>query len=166
MQNQTAADCIAGALTEYRNNLYRLAYSYVHNPADAMDVVQETAYKALKNWRSLKDRAGVRPWLYRIAVNTALDALRKARPVTPMEAPPETGTEDDYGHMELAELLDTLSLDERTVVTLHFFEDMKLADVAEVTGRNLNTVKTQLRRALTKLRVELEDGQAAQNGGK
>ena len=63
-------------LTNYER-FYRLAYSYVHNAADAQDIVQEGAYKALRAKSSLRRPEQIDTWLYRIMVNEAYSLLRK-----------------------------------------------------------------------------------------
>ena len=59
------------ALTEGYEKYYRLAYSYVHNEADALDIVQEAAYKAILKSDSLKEPQYVETWVYRIVINEA-----------------------------------------------------------------------------------------------
>ena len=56
-------------LLQNYNQYYRLAYSYVKNDADAGDIVQTGAYKAIKNCGTLKDTAYAGTWLYRIMLN-------------------------------------------------------------------------------------------------
>ncbi|MEG1548694.1 MAG: sigma-70 family RNA polymerase sigma factor [Clostridia bacterium] len=146
---------VADGLEQNRDSLYRVAYSYMNEPQAAMDVVQECAYKALKSCESVHEDS-VRPWLFRILVNTALDALRHRKWETPVEIMPETPNEDTH---EASELMDTLHiLDEksRTLIILHYFEDMKLVDIAKMYGENLNTIKSRQRRALQALRIELK----------
>lgn len=63
-------------LSQY-SRYYRLAYSYVHNEQDALDIVQESAYKAMRDCRSVQNDAYLGTWLYRIVINTALEFLRK-----------------------------------------------------------------------------------------
>ena len=58
-------------------SLYRLAYSYVKNPDDAMDIVQESAYKAILHSDEMRNQDTIKGWLCRIVVNTALDLLRR-----------------------------------------------------------------------------------------
>ena len=71
------ADPLARAVTENAGRLYRLAYSYLKNEQDAMDVVQEAACRLLKNRGSVApDRAFA--WLWRVTVNASLDLLRQA----------------------------------------------------------------------------------------
>lgn len=65
-------------LSNYQN-YYRLAYSYVKNESDAMDIVQESAYKAIKEHASLKKEEYISSWIYRIVINTYLDYIRNNR---------------------------------------------------------------------------------------
>ena len=140
--------------------LYRLAYTYVKNPDDAMDVVQESVYKAIRNASGVRSRGAVKGWLCRIVVNTALDLLRTRSREVPVDQVPETGREDTYQDTDTLRALDRLEDRERTVVVLRFFEDMKLQEIALATGENLNTVKTILYRSLKKLRIQLSEGES------
>lgn len=140
-------------------SLYRLAYTYVKNRDDAMDVVQESVCKAISSAAALKSQQAVRTWLYRIVVNTALDTLRKRGRETPYEQLPDPGREDAYEDVDTLRALDVLDPRERTVVVLRFFEDRKLQEIAEISGENLNTVKTILYRSLRKLKVHMTEGE-------
>lgn len=140
--------------------LYRLAYTYVKNPDDAMDVVQESVYKAIQNASGVRSRGAIKGWLCRIVVNTALDLIRSRSREVSVDQLPETGREDTYQDLDTLRALDRLEDRERTVVVLRFFEDMKLQDIALATGENLNTVKTILYRSLKKLRVQLSEGES------
>ncbi|OUQ78622.1 RNA polymerase sigma factor [Flavonifractor sp. An100] len=140
--------------------LYRLAYTYVKNPDDAMDVVQESVYKAIQNASGVRSRGAIKGWLCRIVANTALDFLRSRAREVPVDQVPETGREDTYQDLDTLRALERLEERERTVVVLRFFEDMKLQDIALSTGENLNTVKTILYRSLKKLRIQLMEGES------
>ena len=65
--------------------LYRMAFLYVRNEADALDVVQESILKAYKGLRSLREPEYFRTWLTKIAINTAQDLLRKRSSAVPWE---------------------------------------------------------------------------------
>ncbi len=147
-------------LIEQYERFYRLAYSYVHNEADALDIVQESACKAITQCKNLKDTEKLLPWLCRIVVNTSLDLLRSQVKEQPAEELPETATEDKYEEFDLKEALNRLEPENRTIVILRYFEDMKLEDIALVVGENLNTVKARLYRSLKKLRIQLGDAAA------
>lgn len=149
--------CVTEALLALQGSLYRLARSYVHSPEDAMDLVQECAYRALKNRDKLRDMAGVKPWLYKILINLALDRVKGRRREAPMAEPPEQPSLDSHERMELNELLASLDAKSRAVLILHYFEDMPLPQVARALGENLNTIKSRERRALLALRRQAEE---------
>ena len=64
-------------LLENYNRYYRLAYSYVHNEADAADIVQNGAYKAIRNSDSLKNVEYAQTWIYRIMLNEIFQCAKK-----------------------------------------------------------------------------------------
>lgn len=144
-------------LTSNYEKYYRLAYSYVKNEADAMDIVQEGAYKAILNSGQVKEISYISTWIYRIIINEALNYIKKfKKPYTELElvtAP----THDTYEDFDLRNALETLEEPDKTIVKLRFFEDMPLAQIADVTNENINTVKSRLYRAMKKLRILMEE---------
>lgn len=146
-----------------QNQIYRLAFSYVHNKDDALDIVQESIYKAMAGKRSLHKSDSVRPWLYRIVVNTALDFLRREK----REAVPhedillrgESAADDRYEDIDLKRALDSLPDMYRSVVVLRYFEDLTLEEIAGILNENLSTVKTRLYKSLKLLRVEMSEAE-------
>ncbi len=158
MKSAALQQFVEDQILEQYPSLYRLAFTYVKNPDDAMDVVQESVYKAMRNAAQVQDREAVRSWLCRIVVNTALDLLRSRSREVLTDTMPEAGREDAYADPDLLRALDCLDGRERTVVVLRYFQDLKLQEIAQVTGENLNTVKTILYRSLKKLRISLTEG--------
>ena len=144
--------------------MYRLAYTYARNEADALDIVQESVYRAIKNSDTVREEAHIRTWLWRIVMNTAVDFIRRSRRELTVDAFEETGQEYVYRDFDTLEALNVLDEKERAVVVLRFFEDRKLAEIAEVLGENINTVKTVLYRSLRKLKIELTDGELFYEG--
>ena len=143
-------------LTEY-DRYYRLAFSYVHNDADASDIVQNGAYKAIRACHSLKNLDFVKTWVYRIMLNEIFDFCRKRKFESLDEIEWETGVEDSYENFDLKEAMKALSEQERIIVELKYFEDMKLEEIADMMNINLSTVKSKLYRSMKKLRIELEE---------
>ena len=137
--------------------LYRLAYSYVHNENDALDIVQESAYKAVKNSHTLKNLQYAGTWIYRIVINESISFLRKQKKqeTTLYEADGET--EDLYQDVDLHQALEQLDLMDKTVIVLRYFEGMQLNQIAETLDENLSTVKSRLYRSLKKLKISLEE---------
>jgi RNA polymerase sigma-70 factor (ECF subfamily) len=135
--------------------LYRLAFTYVHQEQDALDIVQESVYRAMKHASSVREEQYIETWLWRITMNTAIDFIRKNRRELVQEEFPEAGVEDQYQDFDTLEALEVLSEKERAVVVLRFFEDRQIREVAEILQENTNTVKTILYRSLRKLKIEL-----------
>ena len=148
-------------LIENYEKYYRLAFSYVHNEADAMDIVQEGAYKAMLKWESLEREDFAETWIYRIMLNEIFSMLRKrTRNEESMVDPDcleEIPAETPVDSLSLREALDRLSPKEKALVELRYFEDLKLEEIAEVLDENLSTVKSRLYRTLQKLRITLEE---------
>lgn len=149
-------------LTENYERYYRLAYSYMRNEDDALDAVQESAYRAIRDCRSVKNKDYLSTWIYRIVVNTSLDMLRKRKKEMVTEEIPETIFEDRYQDLDLKQSLELLDEKSRTIIILRYFEDLKLEDIAGILGENLSTVKARLYRTLKKLKVELDPCEACQ----
>lgn len=151
-------DIIAQYVTENSASFYRIALSYTRNHDDALDIVQEAVYKALKSSHSLREPQYIKTWFHRILINTAIDTLRKSQryQLTDDEAAFDTPTQDHYENLDLLSALALLSDEQRMVVILRYFEDMRLQDIADILNENLSTVKTRLYAALKKLRIEIQ----------
>jgi RNA polymerase sigma-70 factor, ECF subfamily len=147
-------------ITEYKENIYRLAFSYVKNKEDALDIVQESIQKALLTIGDLKEEHKLKSWFYKIVVNKSLDFLRKRKRINVVDG--ETleflgkGNHDVYQNIDLERCLDNLPEKFRTVIVLRYFEDLKIEEVAEILQENQNTIKTRLYRALSMLRIEMD----------
>lgn len=95
MSDRKKEQAVERALTEGYEKYYRLAYSYVHNEADALDIVQEAAYKAILKSDSLKEPQYVETWVYRIVVNEACSFLRSRKESTDVDEI-QAASEDTY----------------------------------------------------------------------
>ena len=146
-------------IIENREAHYRLAYSYVRNKETALDIVQDSIFKALKSIDRLEDITYLKTWFYRIIINTSIDFIRKHKRVTVMEDEilsihlPQL--EDEMTDMDLQDAINLLPPKYKTLIILRFFEDLQIDEIAAVTDQNINTVKTRLYRALKKLRIEV-----------
>lgn len=141
-------------------SFYRLAYSYVRNKDDSLDIVQESILKAISALDKLESIEHVRTWFYRILVNTSMDLLRKQKKLKPVnnEALDNfANIDEDYQHLDLERHLDDLPSNYRVIIVLRYFEDLKIEDIALILNENVSTVKTRLYTALKKLRIEMQD---------
>lgn len=146
---------ISQVLLQNYNKYYRIAFGYVHNEADALDIVQEGAYKAIYHSDKLKKQEYADTWICRIIMNEAVEFLRKNKKDYVELEKCEMGKEEVYEDVDLQTALDRLSPGEKSVVILRYFEDMSLEQVAQAEGENISTIKSRLYRALGKLKISL-----------
>lgn len=150
-------EIIEKIICEKYNSYYRMAYSYVHNDEDAADIVQESAYKAIKNSGNLRNIEYASTWIYRIVMNEIYRFLNAGKVVSLEEAQlEEPHASDSYEDIDLKRAIESMSDDDRAIIQLRYFEDMQLDEIAEILGRNVNTVKSRLYRSLEKLKLKLE----------
>lgn len=155
-EKQTKEKIVEEVILKNYNRYYRLAYSYVHNDADASDIVQNGAYKAILNCKSLRQEAYADTWVYRIMLNEIFRSFSKNATVPLESMAVEEGKEDRYEDFDLREALNSLEKEDRAVVELRYFEDMKLEEIAQILNENLSTVKSRLYRSIRKLRLKLD----------
>ena len=140
---------------------YRMAYSYVFCEQDAMDIVQEGAYRAILKSDLLKQPEYVDTWICKIVINEALRFLKKNKLASvDMESLPEQGKEDEVEDIDLQRALEKLDNQERAIVVLRYFEEEKLEKIGKTMNLNVNTVKSRLYRAMDKLKKYMETGGA------
>ena len=117
--------------------------------------VQEAVVKALTKVDTLREPAYLKTWFYRILLNECMNHFRQSRRLVPLETSlDERAAEgrDPGERLDLYDAIGKLSPREQAVIRLRFFEDMKLEEIAQCTGTNLNTVKSRLYKALKKLK--------------
>nr|WP_303873434.1 sigma-70 family RNA polymerase sigma factor [Tepidanaerobacter acetatoxydans] len=152
---------IAEHVIEFKDRYYRLAYSYVRNADDALDIIQESIYKAFSSLDSLKNPSYIKTWFYRIVVNTSLDFLRKRKKEIVVSevflSANDESEYDSYEDFDLKAALDDLPPNYRSIIILRYFEDLKLQEIAEILNENVNTVKTRLYAGHKKLRIKMND---------
>jgi RNA polymerase sigma-70 factor, ECF subfamily len=155
------ANQIEDYIIKNKEKHYRLAFSYVKNVDDALDVVQEAIYKAISTMDALKNPGYLKTWFYKILVNTSIDLLRKRKMLVVVDDEAlssfDPSAADHYEDIDLQMALENLPVQYRSVVVLRFFEDLKIEEIAVVLDENVNTIKTRLYKALKILRIQLND---------
>jgi len=162
--------------------VYSIAMSLMHNPADAADMTQEAFVRLMRSLGTYRAETKFTTWLYRLVTNICLDGLRRrGRPIDSLDEPSSTQGGDDgqtagerladsdrwtqpEEEVELQEsatevrtALQRLPAQQRLALTLHYFEDLRYEDIAEVMGLPLNTVKSHIRRGKERLALTLSN---------
>lgn len=140
-----------------KDNLYRLAYMYVKNGNDAMDILQESILKAYKNLTTVKDNSFLDRWLKRIVINCSIDYIKRNSKIVYIDdIQTIAGIHKDKNYEDLYEAVDTLSPDLRTIIILKYFQGYTIEEVGEILDISISQVKNKLHKALKLLRLEIK----------
>ncbi|HQS57678.1 MAG: RNA polymerase subunit sigma-24 [Gallionellales bacterium 35-53-114] len=162
-------------IEQIRPRLYRLAYSWSHNPELADDLVQETLIKALKNSSQLRDPALLNSWLFSILANCWRDHFRQHRDMDDIDDiedyryAHENTPEKEHSQSQIVSqvriAVGKLPLGQRQVLTLVDLEELSYIEVASILNIPIGTVMSRLCRArqtMKSLLKELSPQQPAQ----
>ena len=146
---------------QYSQALYWKIRSIVLTHDDADDVLQNTFLKAWKNLPTFQGKAKLSTWLYRIAINEALDFLRHQKTATLSSADADLTVAnrlmaDDYfdgdkSQALLQEAIATLPDVKRTVFTLRYYDEMKYSEMSEILGTSEGSLKASYHIAVQKI---------------
>jgi RNA polymerase sigma-70 factor (ECF subfamily) len=151
----------------YRDGIFRLGLAITKDPSHAEEIVVDTFARAHRAMERLEPDDSLRPWLYRVAVNLSYnrqprkgivwssldDALDDA--TTPEEGSPPAAAERAEVRAAVLECVDRLGPKHKVVVVLHYLNGLNLAEIAQIVGCPIGTVKSRLHYALRKLRAHL-----------
>jgi RNA polymerase sigma-70 factor (ECF subfamily) len=133
-------------LRQREAQVLRTAFRILGNWADAEDVAQETFLRLHRNGLGFANDAAMGGWLYRVAVNLCLDRARSARPSQ------ESSVLIEERKQQLMAALALLPAKERAAVVLREIEGLSTAEVAAALGSSEVTVRSQISKALARLR--------------
>ena len=171
---QAAKEDIGAFEIIYKNSVnfvYSIALSITKNIDTSEDITQEVFIKIYKNLNKFRFRSNFKTWIYRIAINTAINAYKKISK--------ETGKRDDFdlalktqyvsdateeiigrkdSEKQLLSFLDTLNADQRTCIILREIEGLSYKEISGVLKININTVRSRLKRARIALLASKKKG--------
>lgn len=152
-------------IKKYTPPVYGLLVDMTKNIHDAEDLTQDTFSKAFCKITNFKEKSRFSTWIYRIAYNIAIDFLRKKKRQISTDwsdhnhsnklrwEPKEYSDKNEL----INRALHTLTVNQRSVVSLHYYQDMKLTEIAHIMDCAESTVRVRLFRALKKLKKKLKD---------
>lgn len=181
VQNYIDGDSVAFdvLVNRYARPIYAFVYRLTGNAAETEDIVQDIF---TKTWKKIKkfdpeNGASFKSWVFAIARNTTIDWLRKKRPVmfSSIDSDKNATADGDFTEkfenniadteplahemferQEIADALDavlsTLNPDDKSIILLHHYEMLTFEEIAIVTKKPMNTVKSRYRRSMAKLK--------------
>jgi RNA polymerase sigma-70 factor, ECF subfamily len=156
-------DTFDDVVREREVSILRTAYRMLGNWADAEDVAQEVFVRLHRHGLSFPTAAALNAWLYRVAVNLCLDRTRSSRPrgelrdISDGSESAETAAIRSEQGRRLMTALGRLPARERAVIVLREIEGLSTAEVAEVFGSTETTVRSQISKAMARLRTMLSE---------
>lgn len=166
------------AITELYNRTYNNVYftvkALIKSEDTILDIVQDSYVKGFKNLSQLQDPDKFRAWIKRISHNSAVDYLRKTKPVmfSTMSTEDDSFIEFEDDRTEnlpevvidqkettrlVKEILDSLSDEQRLVVGMFYYEQMSVKEIAQTLGISENTVKSRLSYGRKKIEMQVKE---------
>jgi len=158
---QRRDEAIAVLLPAFRRKVFGLAYSFLRDREAAEDVTQEVFIKVWRALPGFDGRASLSTWIYAIARNASLSALRARRPQSSLSdtevmdaveaLDPAPSADAIVDRATLLRLVDQLPTKQRQVIMLFYMEEQSHEGVANMLAMPVGTVKTLLHRARTRM---------------
>jgi len=155
--------------SEHQKYIYNVILRIIFDKEEALDLTQETLLKAYLNIKKFKGNSSFRTWLYRIAINCAMDYLRKRNversnfreieefenEVKDFETPEEVVDKKLTAEIVMKEI-NKLPLDYKVVLILRDIEGLNYEEISKIMNLNLGTVKSRLWRARNLLKERIK----------
>lgn len=146
-------------VSEASDLMYRLAYGILHNETDAEDAISESVLKAWENIDNIHNVSRLKNWLLSIVVNESKNMYKKIKREVAVERIFEylDATEVKNENSDILYILESLKMEQRIVIIMHYFNEMSVKEIAEVLHISTGTVKSRLNRARNNLKLILEE---------
>ena len=145
---------------EYAKELYNIAYGYTRNRDDSIDIMQNAYVVLLESNKKFESNEHIKYFLIRVTINESLDLLKSASKKRVIKNNdvvvnfPETKKEElPY---DLSEIVNTLPEKYKTIIILHYYDDMKIKDISNVLKISEPAVKKRLERARNLIKEIIE----------
>jgi len=158
---KTRRAAFAELVNRFSEPLYWKIRHIVLNHEDANDILQNTMIKVWNSIDDFQSKSKLSTWLYRIAINEALDFIRKEKARKTVSADDDGGvarqlTADEYFDGDetqalLQEAIASLPDVQRTVFNLRYYDEMKYSDISEMLGTSEGALKASYHLAVKKI---------------
>lgn len=169
-------------IEQFEQPIFQHCYRLLGSFHDAEEVAQETFVKAYTNIKTFKQRQNFTPWLYRIATNTAIDWMRKKKPLYVLDQPITAGETATYLDQMMDEKLSTQEIIERQeswdelqhmlmqipnkyrhALVLKYVDQFSIKEIAAILDLPEGTIKTHIHRGRDAMRKQIDQSKV---GGK
>lgn len=162
IQSLRSDDCIDEVFDEYKDMVFRLAFSLVKTRNDAQDVCHEVFMRYIKKNQEFENEEHRKKWLIKVTVNCSKSLFLSPwhRRTTELDESFCTDSNEEASEIKIDVHNALLKLPHKykTVIHLFYFEEMSIKQISDALDLNESTIKTQLKRAREKLKVLLKGG--------
>ena len=144
-------------LTDYGNNVLRLAYAYLHNMNDAEEILQDTLIQFWKTAPTLDSPKHEKAWLLRVAANLSKNRIDYNQRRLADELNEELVAKEREDLSFVWEEVKALPINQREAVHLFYYEGYTTAEIGKMLGRRESTVRSDLRRGRARLQGVLKE---------
>lgn len=157
LSKERIAENAGRMLNSYGDSILRLSYSYLHNMADAEDVVQETLIKYMKTAPVFENEAHEKAWLLRVAANISKNKIdyNKVRQADELDERLAADEREDLSFVW--EAVRSLPDNMRDVIHLFYHEGYSTKEIASILDRKESTIRSDLKRGRDKLKLVLKE---------
>jgi RNA polymerase sigma factor (sigma-70 family) len=149
-------DAFARLIRVMQNEMYGMARSLLHQDEDCADAIQEAILKAYSSIHRLREPAYFRTWMFRILIHECQQLHRKRKSTFSSDSLLNHRVESVQTDLDLQAAVDRLDEPLRTLVKLHYYVDLPLAQISEMLEVSEGTLKSRLHRARRQLASWLE----------
>ncbi|MPQ42676.1 sigma-70 family RNA polymerase sigma factor [Clostridium tarantellae] len=144
-------------INECKECLYRTAFAYVKDEHNALDIVQETVYKAYMSINKLKEPKYFNTWITRILINNAINFIKKEEKLICLEQKDLVNIiginkVNNEEQIDLLDMVDKLQDKYKEIIILKYFSDLTIKEISKILDMPIGTVKTYLNKGLVNLR--------------
>ncbi len=146
-------DGYAKLVKKYYEMVFTVAYGVLNRREDAQDAAQEVFLKVFNQINNFEEKSKFKTWLYRIAVNDAIDIARRRKPMEPEEKintvaaslpKPDAKVLQDETNEMVRSALDSLSPEHRAILVLREWDDLSYEEIASMLNLDLGTVMSRI----------------------
>ena len=146
----------------YKDLIYNIAYTYVHNSEDATDISQEVFIKYLQNEIEFETDDNEKYWLIRVTINISKNVVTSSwKKKTILDEELVNRKEEDNASYDIEKekyynVITNLALKYREPIVLFYYENLKIEEIANVLKVSISCVKKRLERGREKIKEEIQ----------
>lgn len=153
-------DAFAQLVAEHQSIVYSIGYHFFRDATRAADIGQDVFLQLYRSLHEIESEQHLVHWLRQVTSRRCIDATRRSRFLVPLDSASnltsQPHTTDPFLARRVSQFIDTLPHIQRMFVILRYQEELGPNEISRVVGVPVNTVKSQLHRALRALRKKLE----------